>query len=103
MLEAEARIQSQPDRYVQRVYGKDETGGTSLLYISHVPFEELGLPTLGTKPIQERAEDAMFSTPWAAVGLVAALSGVAWIVGRREQMMRRKEEAAKQRDREGSS
>jgi formate dehydrogenase iron-sulfur subunit len=95
IAEAEERIRSQPDRYIQHVYGKDETGGTSVLYISHVPFAELGLPTLGDSPIQGRAEDAMFATPWAALGLVAALSGVAWVVRRREEMKRKKEVSAK--------
>jgi len=103
IAEAEARIRSQPDRYLQHVYGKDETGGTSLLYISHVPFEDLGLPTLGTTPIQDRAEDSMFATPWAIIGLVASLSGIAWVVRRREEMIRRKGQSTEQGDREALS
>jgi formate dehydrogenase iron-sulfur subunit len=103
IAEAEARIQSHPDRYIQHVYGKEETGGTSLLYISHVPFEELGLPTLGTTPIQDRSEDSMFATPWATIGLVAGLAGVAWIVRRRQEMMSGKGQLAEQGDKEASS
>jgi len=33
-------------RYTQRVYGEREGGGTQLLMLSSVPFEELGLPNL---------------------------------------------------------
>lgn len=34
-----------------RVYGEHEAGGTQVLYLSHVPFEKLGLPTLADRPI----------------------------------------------------
>jgi len=84
---AKERIAKYPDIYQQHVYGEEEAGGTSILYISHVPFEQLGLPTnLGNKPVSARAEDAMFATPIAAAGLVAGLTGFYWIVRRRRQM-----------------
>jgi len=57
LAEAEARIASNPDRYVDKVYGKDDAGGTSVLYLSHVPFENLGLEDLGTEPIPKISED----------------------------------------------
>jgi Fe-S-cluster-containing dehydrogenase component len=47
LLEARRRIVHEPDRYVPRVYGEAEGGGTQVLYLSHVPFEKLGLPALG--------------------------------------------------------
>ena len=99
---AEERISGQPTRYVQHVYGKNEVGGTSVLYISHLPFEALGLPSLGSTPIQERAEDAMFATPWVATGLVAGLAGIAWVIRRREQMARRKGHTPGKGDREAA-
>jgi len=84
---AHQRIQKYPDKYVQYVYGEKEVGGTSVLYISHVPFEQLGLPAnLQHEPISRFAEDAMFSTPIAAVGLAAGLTGFYWIVRRRQKM-----------------
>lgn len=54
--EAERRLVDHPNRYVNKVYGKDEAGGTSVLYLSHVPFENLGLPKLGTEPIPRLSE-----------------------------------------------
>ena len=93
---AEDRIQKHPETYVQHVYGKTEAGGTSLLYISHVPFEDLGLPTnLGDKPIARLAEDAMFATPIAAAGLAASLTGFYWIVKRRQKMAQKSGTAPK--------
>ena len=37
--EAKTRIYQNPDKYVHQIYGEDEAGGTSWLYISDVPFE----------------------------------------------------------------
>lgn len=51
LLEARARIQARPNRYVDHVYGEHEVGGTAWLYLAGRPFEALGfpkrLPTVG--------------------------------------------------------
>jgi len=52
LLEAKQRIQDHPNRYYQnRVYGEQDNGGTQALYLSAVPFENLGLPVLGTESV----------------------------------------------------
>ena len=48
--EAHNRISSHPDKYVDHVYGEKEAGGTSVLYLSSVPFEKLGFPEVDDKP-----------------------------------------------------
>ena len=49
--EARTRIYQNPDRYVHRVYGEHEVGGTSWLYLADRPFEELGFRAdLGETP-----------------------------------------------------
>jgi formate dehydrogenase iron-sulfur subunit len=85
---AKERIAKYPDIYQQHVYGEEEAGGTSVLYISHVPFEHLGLPTKlwNNRPISHYAQGAMFATPIAAVGLATGLTGFYWIVKRRREM-----------------
>ena len=45
LAKAHERIQSQPERYVNHIFGEHENGGTSTFYISPVPFEQLGFPT----------------------------------------------------------
>ena len=45
LAEAKRRIAAEPDRYVNHIYGETEAGGTGWLYLSSVPFEELGFPT----------------------------------------------------------
>jgi len=98
---AEARIQEQPERYVNHIYGKDEAGGTSLLYISPVPFQQLGMPKLGSAPIQKDAEDIMQkATPAVLVGMLVGLSGLYWVVKRRQEMMGKNGGSGTQGDRE---
>lgn len=45
LAEARRRIAAEPERYIDHVYGEHELGGTSWLYLSAVPFEQIGLPT----------------------------------------------------------
>jgi formate dehydrogenase beta subunit len=56
LAEAQRRLDENPDRYVNYVYGKEDAGGTSVLYLSHIPFEKLGLEDLGTQPIPAVSE-----------------------------------------------
>jgi len=84
---AHVLLEEYPDRYVDHVYGEFEVGGTSVLYISPVPFEELGLPTFGPEPIPHYAETVMENTPVIAVSVAAVASGLHWITKRRELNM----------------
>lgn len=43
--EARKRINDNPEVYHDYIYGEHEAGGTGYLYISPVPFEELGFRT----------------------------------------------------------
>jgi len=40
--EAHKRLSDNPRKYVPKVYGEHELGGTQVLYLSHVEFEKLG-------------------------------------------------------------
>lgn len=49
---AHKKITDNPGRYVNHVYGENEVGGTSWMYLSGVPFNRIGFRTdLGTTPI----------------------------------------------------
>ena len=45
MKEAEKRLKDNPGKYVDHIYGKEEAGGTSWVYLSAIPFEQLGFNT----------------------------------------------------------
>ncbi|MCO6450895.1 MAG: 4Fe-4S binding protein [Caldilineales bacterium] len=76
LAQAHARINSAPDRYLDKVYGEFEAGGTSVLYLSDVPFEELGLPTLSDQSVPHYAESVMVKTPVVAASVAALATGI---------------------------
>ena len=84
IAQAHAQIESNPYRYVDHVYGEHEVGGTSIIYLSAVPFEQLGFPTLGSTPIPQDAENIMIRTPWVAAG-VAAIATSLHLISKRHQ------------------
>ena len=53
LAEAKRRLAAHPKKYVPKVYGEVEAGGTQVLYLSHVPFEKLGLPELTEESLPE--------------------------------------------------
>ena len=55
LAEAKIRIKEHPGKYFEnRVYGEFEGGGTQVLYLSHVPFEDLGLPKLPGESVPQK-------------------------------------------------
>jgi Fe-S-cluster-containing dehydrogenase component len=53
---AKERIKGRQDRYVQHIYGENEVGGTSWLYLLGRPQEDIGLLRLPTEPMPRRSE-----------------------------------------------
>jgi formate dehydrogenase iron-sulfur subunit len=92
---ARSRIKTHPNRYVDHIYGEKEVGGTSMLYISNAPFDQLGFPELGPEPVPRYAEVAMAAVPPTVVAVSAAMAGIYWIIRRRDKMMGRAEAGAK--------
>jgi formate dehydrogenase iron-sulfur subunit len=77
LQEAHRRIAARPGRYVDHIYGEHEAGGTSVLYLSAVPFEKLGFPDVGTKPYPAYTATALHAVP-PAVMTVGALLGLTY-------------------------
>ena len=76
LAEAKRRIADAPGRYVGRVYGEIEGGGTQVLYLSAVAFEKLGLPALGPESLPEgvhRVQGLVYRGFVAPVALFGAL------------------------------
>jgi formate dehydrogenase iron-sulfur subunit len=61
---ARQRIYRQPDDYVSHIYGEHEAGGTGWLYLSPVPFAELGFPkNIADGSYPELTRDFLTSVP----------------------------------------
>jgi hypothetical protein len=86
--QARERIEKAPDKYVNHIYGEKEIGGTSWLYLSPVPFKELGFPELGPEPVTVDTERAMGAVPPVLLGVAATMAGIYWICKRRDKMSR---------------
>lgn len=80
--EARDRIARHPDRYVDHIYGETEAGGTSVLFLSAVPFDKLGFPDLGPEPVAEASVTVMNATPTIITLAVVLLSGLYWFLNR---------------------
>lgn len=85
---ARLRIYHHPDRYVHKIYGETEVGGTGWLYLSAVPFEELGFRTdLGTTPYPEFTRDFLYGVPLVLFGLPALQLGLHLLAEKKEDAM----------------
>ncbi len=94
--EAHRRLRDNPGKYVDRVFGETDGGGTQVLYLSHVPFEKLGLPELGEESpgkLTREVQHGIYKGFIAPVALYAVLGGVML-------RNRRKEKAEQQADHE---
>jgi Fe-S-cluster-containing dehydrogenase component len=75
--EARRRIYEKPDVYVDQIYGEHEAGGTCWLYISPVPFKEIGLNTSIQKAsYPELTKGFLYSVPSVFVLVPALLLGI---------------------------
>jgi Fe-S-cluster-containing dehydrogenase component len=84
LKEAHARILASPGAYVDHVYGEHEAGGTAWLYISDVPFAQLGFRTdVTTRPIPAYTWDIMSKLPWVVGGLAVVLTGASVVTRQR--------------------
>lgn len=77
LKEARKRIVENPDTYEDHIYGEHEAGGTGFLYLSAVPFNELGFSTtLQNKSYPELSKGFLYSVPTIFVLWPAILLGI---------------------------
>lgn len=85
--EARSRIAEDPDLYHPHIYGEHEIGGTSVLFLSPFPLEELGYdPTLGNDPIPERTWAVLSKIPRIALFAGATMTAFWWLTWRRNEV-----------------
>ena len=84
---ARERIRAAPKRYLPRVWGEKEVGGTSILYISDVDLGFLGWSrNLGDAPLPDITDNALMAVPPLFVGMGVLAGGVYWMLERRRRL-----------------
>jgi formate dehydrogenase iron-sulfur subunit len=86
LAEAKKRIANNPGKYVNHIYGEKEAGGTSWMYISNVPFDQLGF----TRNVPQFN---LSDLTWDYIGKVPALFGVVFVAGIGGWIITRRNEA----------
>jgi formate dehydrogenase iron-sulfur subunit len=87
LREAHARIAADPGAYVDHVYGESEAGGTSVLMVSGVPFERLGMRVdVPRQPLPLLTWQVLSKIPSYVLVAGAFLMGVHWITKRRDEV-----------------
>ncbi len=80
--EAQRRILND-SKYVKHIYGSEEAGGTSVFFISDVPFEKLGFTAPPKQALPLLTASALGDGPTVILVGGALLSGLYWITQRR--------------------
>ena len=77
LAEARKRIVENPDMYYDHIYGETEAGGTSMLYLSPVPFEEIGFKTnIQKSSYPALTKSFLYSVPSVFVLVPSLLLGI---------------------------
>ncbi len=96
--EARSRIEAAPDLYIDHIWGEQEFGGTSVMYISDTPlgeplriptpeeFEARAVPSLITGSIPDLVHKWVLVTPFQLLGGLVGLGGLAFFRRRNEVM-----------------
>jgi formate dehydrogenase iron-sulfur subunit len=90
LAEARQRIAEKPGQYYGKIYGVKEAGGTSVLYLTAVPFGQIGLHT-------NVPQEALPDLTWRVLALTpdvvstgsVLLGGVWWITNRRGEVAKK--------------
>jgi formate dehydrogenase iron-sulfur subunit len=97
IAEARRRLAESPEQYHAHIYGVEELGGTSVLFIAPRPIEYLGgNPGLPEEPLPELTWRVLSLIPNIVTVVAVSMGGVWWITHRREEVAE-----AERREREG--
>jgi formate dehydrogenase iron-sulfur subunit len=90
---ARSRISAFPERYVNHIYGEHEMGGTNWLYISGVPFKQIGLrEDLGITPAPEFTAGSLAAVPIISAVWPVLLLGI-YAVNKRKDKLAQEEKS----------
>jgi Fe-S-cluster-containing dehydrogenase component len=85
------RIRENPGRYIDHLYGEHEAGGTSWMYLSPAPFEQVGIDTTVPKePILNYVKDFLSIVPMVLTIWPALFAGFHLLATRKDKMAEQK-------------
>lgn len=114
LREAKRRIADKPGLYIDHVYGEQEFGGTSVIYLSDVPlnstlriptdqeFAKMRVPELRRASIPALLHAWVLVTPFQFLTVSAGLAGI-WFLKRRSRLMAEKEQEQADKDSQAES
>ncbi len=92
---ARERMRRFPDRYVNHIYGENEMGGTNWLYLSGVPFGQIGMrEDLGITPAPVLTASALASVPMVVGTWPLLLMGIYAVSKRKDKIAKEEHEQA---------
>jgi formate dehydrogenase iron-sulfur subunit len=87
ITEGNRRIYGNSGTYIPHIYGEHEVGGTGYLYLSSVPFDQIGFRTdLGTTAYPEYSKGFLYSVPIILLLWPAFLVGVNTLTKRKDDV-----------------
>jgi formate dehydrogenase iron-sulfur subunit len=90
LAEARQRMVEKPGQYYGKIYGVKEVGGTSVLFLSAVPFEQIGLRTnVPLEALPDLTWRVLDLTPDIVSTGSVLLGGIWWITNRRGEVAKK--------------
>jgi len=95
--QAHATIAANPERYLDKVWGETEVGGTAVLYITDVDVGSLCIqPNIGEHALPDLTWPALAAVPGVFLGVGATAAGLRWLTGRKQKVAEEAARAAKE-------
>jgi len=89
LAEAKRRLSREPHKYINKIWGASEVGGTSVMYISDVDIKLTGLdaPVISPEPMPHRTTKILHQMPLVFTGMSLLMGGLYWMFKRRQEVM----------------
>jgi formate dehydrogenase beta subunit len=89
---AKQRIQQNPARYQEKIYGEWDSGGTGVIYLAAVPFDRLGFPELPEYSAARISEGIQHTIYNNMIAPIVIYFGLAFVAFRNIRMSRKQKE-----------